>query len=66
MTNGYPKKFLQQVEHKRVMQQNRTPSPEELVRLFFDSVETKINYNYAVLPYVKGLKPVFHFNRNET
>ena len=55
MTNGYPKKFLQQVEHKRVMQQNRTPSPEELVRLFFDSVETKTNYNYAVLPYIKGL-----------
>jgi hypothetical protein len=53
MTNGYPKKFLQQVEHKRIMQQ--TPSPEELVRLFFDSVETKTNYNYAVLPYIKGL-----------
>jgi hypothetical protein len=57
MTNGYPNKFLQQVEHKRIIQQNQTPSPEELVRLFFDSVETKTNYNYAyaVLPYIKGL-----------
>ena len=55
MTNGYPKKFLQQVEQKRIMQQDQTPSPEELVRLFFDSVETKTNYNYAVLPYIKGL-----------
>jgi hypothetical protein len=58
MTNGYPKKFLQQVEHKHVVQQNRTPSPEELVRLFFDSVETKTNYNYAVLPYIKGTNRV--------
>ena len=44
MTNGYPKKFLQQVEQKRIMQQDQTPSPEELVLLFFDSVETKTNY----------------------
>ena len=31
MSNGYPKKFLQQVEKKRVMFENRTPPPEELV-----------------------------------
>ena len=51
MSNGYPKKFLQQVEQKRVMFENRTPTHEELVRSFFDLVEPKTN----VLPYIKGL-----------
>ena len=55
MSNGYPKKFLQQVEQKRVMFKNRTPPPEELVRLFFELVEPKTNRSYAVLPYIKGL-----------
>ncbi len=55
MSNGYPKKFLQQVEQKRVMFKNRTPPPEELVRSFFELVEPKTNRSYAVLPYIKGL-----------
>jgi hypothetical protein len=58
MSNGYPKKFLQQVEQKRVMFENRTPPPEELVRSFFDLVEPKTNRSYAALvalPYIKGL-----------
>jgi hypothetical protein len=55
ISNGYPKKFIQQVESNRVKRQNRTPPPEELVRMFFDVVEPKSNYNYAVLPYIKGL-----------
>ncbi len=55
MSNGYPKKFLQQVEQKRVMLKNRTPPPEELVRSFFELVEPKTNRSYAVLPYIKGL-----------
>jgi hypothetical protein len=55
MSNGYPKKFLQQVEQKHVMFENRTPPPEELVRSFFDLVEPKTNRSYAVLPYIKGL-----------
>ena len=40
---------------KSIIQQNRTPSPEELVRLLFESMETKTNCNYAVLPYIEGL-----------
>ena len=55
MSNGYPKKFLQQVEQKHVMFENRMPPPEELVRSFFDLVEPKTNRSYAVLPYIKGL-----------
>ncbi len=39
----------------RVMFKNRTPPPEELVRLFFELVEPKTNRSYAVLPYIKGL-----------
>jgi hypothetical protein len=57
------------------MQQDQTPSPEELVRLFYDSVETKTNYNYAVLPYIKVLteplkltnfKTLWHSSNHET
>ena len=55
ISNGYPKKFIQQVESNRVKRQNRTPLPEELVRMFFDVVEPKSNYNYAILPNIKGL-----------
>ena len=55
ISNGYPKKFIQQVESNRVKRQNRTPPPEELVHMFFGVVEPKSNYNYAVLPYIKGL-----------
>ncbi len=55
MSNGYPKKFLQQVEQKRVMFKNRMPPPEELVRSFFELVEPKTNHSYVVLPYIKGL-----------
>ena len=59
MSNGYPKKFLQQGEQKRVMFKNRTPPPEELVKSFFELVEPKTNRSYAVLPYIKGLtKPL--------
>jgi hypothetical protein len=45
MSNGYPKKFLQQVEKKRVMFENRTSSPEEIVRSFFDLVEHALWWN---------------------
>ncbi len=58
ISNGYPKKFIQQVESNRAKRQNRTPPPEELVRMFCDVVEPKSNYNYAVLPYIKGLNPM--------
>ena len=52
--NGYPKNLV-----TRITQQQRnapTPSPEELVRTFFESVEGKTQpTGYAVLPYIKGL-----------
>jgi hypothetical protein len=44
------------VEKKRALRQQKTPSPEELVREFFERVvdwDTKVGY--AVLPYIKGL-----------
>ncbi len=30
------------------------PSPEELVRMFFENVEPESNSSYAVLPYING------------
>ena len=42
---------------KRTSRQEKSSSPEELVKEFFDLVEPKSNhcYCYAVLPYIKGL-----------
>jgi hypothetical protein len=54
LLNGYPQKFLQEVEKKRVMQEKVRP-PEELVKEFFNLVEPQTSYHYAVLPYIKGL-----------
>ncbi len=55
LSNGYPRKFLQEVERKRTSRQEKSSSPEELVKEFFDLVEPKSNHCYAVLPYIKGL-----------
>jgi hypothetical protein len=35
LLNGYPRKFLQEVERKRAMKQEKASSPEELVKEFF-------------------------------
>jgi hypothetical protein len=37
--NEYPQKFLTEVEKKRALRQQKTPSPEELVREFFERVD---------------------------
>ena len=37
-----------------MLTQDVTPSPEELVRVFFESVEPSTK-EYAVLPYIRGL-----------
>ena len=53
--SSYPQKFLQEVEKKRVMMQEKVRPPEELVKEFFNLVEPQTSYRYAVLPYIKGL-----------
>ena len=55
ISNGYPRKFLQEIEKKQAMRLVKVLSPEELVKEFFDHVETQFHYSYAVLPYIKGL-----------
>ena len=55
LLNGYPRKFLQEVERKRAIRQEKASSPEELVKEFFELVEPQSSYSYAVLPYIKGL-----------
>ena len=53
--NGYPRKLITSL----IVKQKRkkvTPSPEELVRTFFESIErTPQHKGYAILPYIKGL-----------
>ena len=39
LLNGYPRKFLQEVERKRAIRQEKASSPEEMVKEFFDLVE---------------------------
>ena len=53
--NGYPQKLISSliVKHKR---KTITPSPEELARTFFESIERTPQHNgYAVLLYIKGV-----------
>jgi hypothetical protein len=53
ISNGYPKKFVEEIELKRANKQEFVPPPEDLVRMFFECVEPKLNCSYAVLPYIK-------------
>jgi hypothetical protein len=46
---------LDEVEKRRARETEFVPSPEELVRTFFD-VEPDNNSSYAVLPYINGSK----------
>ena len=53
--NGYAQKLISSliVKHKR---KTITPSPEGLVRTFFESIERTPRQNsYAVLPCIKGV-----------
>ena len=55
MSNGYPRKFITDVQ-KRQRKKDMIPEPEELVREFFASVDPlTTSSGYAVLPYIKGL-----------
>ena len=57
ISNGYPRKFLQEIEKKQAMKQDleKASSSEELVKQFFDLVEPPTNYSHAILPYIKSL-----------
>ena len=46
---------MEEIERKRANKQEFLPPPEDLVRMFFECVEPKLNCSYAVLPYIKGL-----------
>ena len=51
MSNGYPRKFITDVQ-KRQRKTDMMPEPEELVREFFASVDPPTTSSgYAVLPY---------------
>ena len=59
MANGYPQKFLTEVEKKRALREQKTPSPEELVHEFFERVDLSTKVDHTVLPHIKGLtKPL--------
>ena len=44
ISNGYPWKFLQEIEKKQAMRLVKALSPEELVKEFFDLVELQSHY----------------------
>ena len=53
-SNGYPKPLISKVIKSQT--DKATPSPEELVRTFFEQVEPSETYNgHATLPYIKGV-----------
>jgi hypothetical protein len=52
-SNGYPKIFLGEVEKRRARKTEFVPSPEELVRMFFENVEPENSSSYAVRLYIK-------------
>ena len=54
-SDGYLKIFLDEVEKRRAGKTEFVPSPEELVRMFFENVEPKNNSSYTVVPYINNL-----------
>ena len=46
VTNGYPRNFIREVERKQMLTQDATPSPEELVRIFFERVQKEMNMQF--------------------
>ena len=53
-SNSYPAKFISSVKSS-ITSTVKTPSPEELVGIFFKNAESTTPKSYAVLPYIKGL-----------
>ena len=54
-SNGHPKKIAADVIKKKARPPSPTPTPEELVGMFFKWVEPTNRRNFAVLPYIKGI-----------
>ena len=56
MSNGYPSKFIKNIQAKKTRSSTTIASPEELVGLFFKMVEpTEPSKSFASLPYIKGV-----------
>ena len=55
-SNGYPEKIAADVIRKKARSPPPTPTPEELVGMFFKWAEPTNRRNFcAVLPYIKGI-----------
>ena len=54
-SNGYPKKIAADFIRKKARPPPPTPTPEELVGMFFKWAEPTNRRNFAVLPYIKGI-----------
>jgi len=54
-SNGYPIKIVADVIRKKARPPPPTPTPEELVGMFFKWAEPTNRRNFAVLPYIKGI-----------
>ena len=53
-SNGYPKTLISKIT--KTQTDKNTPSPEDLVRTFFQQVDPSEPYiGYATLPYIKGI-----------
>ena len=52
--SGYPTRFISTIKNT-INSTVTTPSPEELVGMFFKQIESPGQHGYAVLPYTKGL-----------
>ena len=53
-SNGYPSKITEDIIRKKTKPPPSTPTPEELVGMFFNWVEPPYR-NFATLPYIKGI-----------
>ncbi|XP_068757357.1 uncharacterized protein [Montipora capricornis] len=53
-SNGYPKKIAANVVRKKARPPPPTPTPEELVSMFFKWAEPTNRHNFEALPYIKG------------
>ena len=54
-SNGYPIKIAADVIKKKARSPPPTPTPEELVAMFFKWAEPTNRRNFAVLTYIKGI-----------
>ena len=54
-SNGYPIKIAADVIRKKARSPPPTPTPEELVGMFFKWAEPTNRRNFAVLLYIKGI-----------